>query len=225
MKDISDAELLAMIVGRTLAASFPPKHTADGDPAPLLRIEGFSGHGFENISLTACVGEIVGVAGVVGNGQAAFLRALAGRDQASGSVNVAGRELSHRGLLESAAYMPADRLTEGLMIDLNVRENSALTALDRLKVGPVVSRRREVAVVERELSELAVKAPSLEAPVSALSGGNQQKVVMARAMLSEPSLLVADEPTQGVDVGARAEIYRILREIAGRRRAGSRRFE
>ena len=88
VKDISDAELLAMIVGRTLAASFPPKHLADGDPAPLLRVEGFSGHGFENISLTACAGEIVGVAGVVGNGQAAFLRALAGRDQASGSVNV-----------------------------------------------------------------------------------------------------------------------------------------
>ena len=79
-----------------------------------------------------------------------------------------------------------------------------------------MSRRREVDAVERELSELAVKAPSLEAPVSALSGGNQQKIVMARAMLSEPAILVADEPTQGVDVGARAEIYRILREVAAR---------
>src|SRR5207248_5334926 len=110
--------------------------------------------------------------------------------------------------------MPADRLTEGLMIELNVRENAAITALDRLRVGPIVSRRREVAAVKRELSELAVKTPSLEAPVSALSGGNQQKVVVARAMLSEPSILVADEPTQGVDVGARAEIYRILPEVA-----------
>ena len=135
---------------------------------------------------------------------------------ATGSVSVAGRELSRRALLESAAYMPADRLTEGLMVELNVRENSALTALNRLTTGPFVSRRREVAEVERGLSELAVKAPSLEAPVSALSGGNQQKIVMARAMLSEPAILVADEPTQGVDVGARAEIYRILREVAGR---------
>jgi ribose transport system ATP-binding protein len=100
------------------------------------------------------------------------------------------------------------------MVDLNVRENTALTALDRLKAGPLVSRRREVFAVERELTELAVKAPSLEAPVSSLSGGNQQKIVMARAMLSEPAILVADEPTQGVDVGARAEIYRILREVA-----------
>jgi ribose transport system ATP-binding protein len=112
--------------------------------------------------------------------------------------------------------MPADRLTEGLMIDLNVRENSAMTALGRLRTGPFVSHHREVDAVERELSELVVKAPSLEAPVSALSGGNQQKIVMARAMMSEPSLFVADEPTQGVDVGARAEIYRILREIAAK---------
>jgi ribose transport system ATP-binding protein len=110
--------------------------------------------------------------------------------------------------------MPADRLTDGLMLDLNVRENAAIAALGRLTTGPFISRRREVDVVQRELSELAVRAPSLEAPVSALSGGNQQKVVMARSMLSRPALLVADEPTQGVDVGARAEIYRILREIA-----------
>src|SRR5690242_4866757 len=100
------------------------------------------------------------------------------------------------------------------MTDLNVRENAALTALDRLTAGPIVSRRREVDLVQRELSELAVKAPSLEAPVASLSGGNQQKVVMARAMLSKPAILVANEPTQGVDVGARAEIYRLLREIA-----------
>ena len=110
--------------------------------------------------------------------------------------------------------MPADRLTEGLMLDLNVRENAAITALGRFRVGPFVNGRRETSVVQRELSELAVRAPSLEAPVAALSGGNQQKVVVARSLLSEPMLFVADEPTQGVDVGARAEIYRILREVA-----------
>jgi ribose transport system ATP-binding protein len=213
---ISDADLLAMIIGRTLGATFPPKHTAGAGEQPLLQVEGLSGQGFEKISLTACAGEIVGIAGVIGNGQTAFLRALAGRVPANGSVDIGGKQLSGRALLESAAYMPADRLTDGLMVDLNVRENAALTALTRLTVGPVVSRRREVEVVERELAGLAVKAPSLEAPVSSLSGGNQQKIVMARAMLSEPAILVADEPTQGVDVGARAEIYRILREVAAR---------
>jgi ribose transport system ATP-binding protein len=216
VEDISDAELLAMIIGRTLGATFPPKPTPGTDEEPLLSIEGLSGHGFNDISLTARKGEIVGIAGVVGNGQPALLRALSGLDPATGSVNVAGRRLSRRALQASAAYMPADRLTEGLMVELNVRENTAMTALDRLTVGPVVSQHREVAAVERELSDLAVKAPSLEAPVSALSGGNQQKIMMARAMLSEPAILVADEPTQGVDVGARAEIYRILREVAAR---------
>ncbi len=216
VKDISDANLLALIVGRTLGATFPPKHVSDGDEAPLLQVEGLSGRGFDNISLSARKGEIVGIAGVVGNGQPALLRALAGRDSATGSINIAGKELSRRALLKSAAYMPADRLTEGLMVELNVRENTAMTALDLLRAGPFVSRHREVVAVERELSGLAVKAPSLEAPVSSLSGGNQQKIVMARAMLSEPSILVADEPTQGVDVGARAEIYRILREVAAR---------
>jgi ribose transport system ATP-binding protein len=217
VKDVSDAELLALIVGRRFEASFAPKHVASADEATLLQVDRLSGPGFEDISLTASKGEILGIGGVVGNGQPAFLRALAGRSSfSSGSVMIQGESYSRRRLFQAAAYMPADRLSDGLMLDLNVRENAALAALDGLKVGPFVSRRREVGVVERQLSELAVRAPSLEAPVSALSGGNQQKVVMARSMLSEPSLLVADEPTQGVDVGARAEIYRILREIADR---------
>jgi ribose transport system ATP-binding protein len=216
VKDISDADLLAMIIGRTLATTFPAKNVAAHGDAPLLRVEGLSGNGFENISLSVRKGEIVGIAGVIGNGQPALVRALAGREPATGSVKVRDRALSRRALLHSAAYMPADRLTEGLMVDLNVRENAAMTALDRLRRGPFVSRQRETTAVARELSELDVKAPSLEAPVSSLSGGNQQKIVMARAMLSEPAVLVADEPTQGVDVGARAEIYRILREVAAR---------
>ncbi len=216
VKDISDADLLRMIIGRTLETTFPPKHAPAADDAQILRVEGLSGDGFDDISFTVGRGEIVGVAGVAGNGQAALLRALSGREPATGSVNVGGKTLSRRALLRSAAYMPADRLSEGLMVELNVRENAAMIALDRLTAGPVVSRRREVEAVERELSGLAVKAPSLDAPVSALSGGNQQKVMMARAMLSEPAILVADEPTQGVDVGARAEIYRILREVADR---------
>ena len=216
VKDISDAELLALIVGRRLDASFPPKHAGSSDDAPLLQVDGLSGPGFENISVTALRGEIVGIAGVVGNGQPEFLRALAGRRASTGTVIVGGRQLSRRRLFDSAAYMPADRLNDGLMLALNVRENAAITAVDRFTSGPFVNRRREFAGVQRELSALAVKAPSLEAQVSALSGGNQQKVVMARSMLSEPSILVADQPTQGVDVGARAEIYRILREVASR---------
>ena len=211
---VSDSELVAMIVGRTLDATFPPKQLADVGEAPVLRVAELSGQSFQDVSFHARHGEIVGIAGIVGNGQRALLRAVAGIDKASGQVEVGGKAMSRRALRRSVAFMPADRLTEGLMVDLNVRENTALMALDRLTVGPVVSRRREVDAVEAELTGLAVKAPSLEAPVSALSGGNQQKVVVSRSLLSRPTILVADDPTQGVDVGARAEIYRILREVA-----------
>jgi ribose transport system ATP-binding protein len=212
---ISDERLLAMIVGRTLETTFPPKADLTGSES-LLTVDRLTGAGFRDISLQARRGEIVGIGGVVGNGQQAVLRALAGLDSASGTVTIGGKRLTKRDLHEAAAYMPADRLTEGLMTDLNVRENAALMAVDRLTVGPIVSRRQEIQTVQRELAALAVRAPSLEAPVSSLSGGNQQKVVMARAMLSRPAILVANEPTQGVDVGARAEIYRLLREIADR---------
>ena len=137
VKDISDGDLLALIIGRALEATFPPKHTAEPGEDTLLRVEGLSGHGFDDISLTVGKGEIVGLAGVVGNGQPAVLRALAGRSAATGTVEIGGKGFSRRALLKNAAYMPADRLTEGLMVELNVRENTALTALDRLTTGPL----------------------------------------------------------------------------------------
>ena len=214
VKDVSDAELLALIVGRRLDASFPPKHVASTEDTALLEVDGLSGPGFSDISLTLRRGEIVGIGGVVGNGQPAFLRALAGRRSSTGSVRIDGKAFSRRRLFEGAAYMPADRLTDGLMLDLNVRENAAITALGRLTTGPFISRRREIGVVQRELSELAVRAPSLEAPVSSLSGGNQQKVVLSKWLMTDPKVLILDEPTRGIDVGAKYEIYTIINELA-----------
>ncbi|RLV47972.1 ATP-binding cassette domain-containing protein [Nocardioides mangrovicus] len=212
--DISDQELLNLIVGRELESTFPAKSGGDGEEN--LSVEGFSGPGFGDVSLVARRGEIVGVAGVVGNGQSQLLRGLAGLEETSGTVSVGGRRLDHRELLGEAAYMPADRITEGLMRSLSVRENAALSALSSFRSAGFLSRRREVSEVRGSLGSLSVRAPSLEAPVSALSGGNQQKVVISRALLADPPLLLADEPTQGVDVGARSEIYTILRAASER---------
>ena len=212
--EVTDQDLLALIVGRRLEVLFPPKNVTSADAPSVLTVSGLTGEGFSDVSLSVRRGEILGVAGVVGNGQAQLLRALAGLAPFSGSVHISGKELTSRELLRTGAYLPADRHREGLMMSLSVRENAAVTSLDRLASGPFLSRRREVDTAGRELDGLAVRAPSMEAPVSALSGGNQQKVVIARALLSNPSILIADEPTQGVDVGARAEIYRILRNVA-----------
>ncbi|MBI1350643.1 MAG: ATP-binding cassette domain-containing protein [Actinomycetales bacterium] len=211
---ITDDELLTLIVGRQLESTFPPKHHSTEGTGTYLSIARLTGPGFADISVQAQTGEIVGVAGVVGNGQSDLMAALAGLAKFEGSITVHSQERSAKDLRERAAYMPADRHREGLMMTLSVRENAAVVALQRFVRSFFMSSKEEVSTVGRELTELSVKAPNMDANVASLSGGNQQKVVMARALLSEPALVVADEPTQGVDVGARAEIYRILREVA-----------
>ena len=212
--EISDGELLALIVGRQLDSTFPPKHDSAQNGAPNFVLSGLTGAGFNSVSLEAHRGEIIGIAGVVGNGQSELLRALAGLSPFDGSVSVNGTQMTGKALLNLAAYLPADRLSEGLMMRLSVRENAAVSALRRFRSGLLMNRKRELGMVGDTLGSLSVKAASLDANVSSLSGGNQQKVMVARALLSEPTLVLADEPTQGVDVGARAEIYQILRDVS-----------
>ncbi len=210
---ITDGELLAMIVGRQLDSAFPDKLAPVPDATANFVLQGLTGTGFTDVSLSATPGQIIGVAGVVGNGQSDLMRALAGLETFSGTVQVGGRATSAKDLLHRAAFLPADRQRDGVMSTLSVRENAAVASLGRYGRG-LLNDGREQRLVGETLNSLAVKAPSMSAPISALSGGNQQKVVLARALLSEPLVVVADEPTQGVDVGARAEIYRILREVS-----------
>ena len=211
--EVSDADLLNMIVGRTLGSTFPQK-SQNASKDINFAVESFSGKRFRDVSFEMSRTQIVGVSGVAGNGQSELMRALAGLQQSKGSIQLNGRALDSGDLLREAAFMPSDRHTEGLAASLTVRENATFAALERFATFGLLSRKREVEQVATTFKSLAVKTASLEAPILSLSGGNQQKVVMARALLSEPRLIVADEPTQGVDVGARAEIYRILREVS-----------
>jgi ribose transport system ATP-binding protein len=209
---MSDSEILRLIVGRPVSMAFPPKSRQTGGDGLVVRE--LSGPRFHDVTLTVAPGEIVGLAGIAGNGQSDVLRALAGLAGARGEAALAGRPLRLGRPSPGVAYLPADRHGEGLLMSLSVRENAAIASLDAFARFGVVRRREELAAVERERETLAIRAPSLETAVSALSGGNQQKVVLARALLAKPSLLLADEPTQGVDVGARMEIYRILRDAS-----------
>jgi ribose transport system ATP-binding protein len=212
--ELADAEMLRLIVGRGLATPFPVKAENLETARVVLRVRGLSGADFHDVTFSAREGEVVGLAGVVGNGQSPFLRALAGRSHATGAVELNGVGYQVRHLTERAAYMPADRLRDGLFRTMSVRENTAINALKSFTRRSVVDPGREAEAVRAEVDRLAVKTASIEAPVTSLSGGNQQKVVMARALLAEPEMLLTDEPTQGVDIGARAEIYQIMRDVA-----------
>jgi ribose transport system ATP-binding protein len=211
--EVTDENLLSLIVGRALGSTFPPK-AKDVSADANFSVRSLGGQKFKNVSFDVSRGQIIGVAGVAGNGQSELMRALAGLQPSDGAVDLGGRSLTHHDLLREAAFMPSDRHAEGLAGGLTVRENASMSALEKFASFGVLSRKRELEQVTKAFKSLAVKAASVEASVTSLSGGNQQKVVLARALLAEPSLIVADEPTQGVDVGARAEIYRILREIS-----------
>jgi len=209
--DITDQELLGLIVGRELKSTFPPKHSKTEGSHPNFEMKNLSGRGFYDVSLKGHPGQIIGLAGVVGNGQSEVLRALAGLDSFQGEISIGGKKFTQNELRRQAAMLPADRQHEGLMMRMSVRENAAISALNKFRRGFLLSRKQENTSVAEVFDQLSVKAPSPEALVSSLSGGNQQKIVMARALMSDPVIVVADEPTQGVDVGARAEIYQILR--------------
>lgn len=213
VREISDEKLLGMIVGRSLASAFPPK-CEDHSPVTNFSVTSLSGKGFQDVSFNVGRGQIIGVAGVDGNGQSDLMRALAGLSAWTGDVLLKGERLSPAELSRQTAFMPSDRHAEGVAPDLTVRENATFTALDKFSSAGVLSRKKEVAEVSRVFNSLSVKTPGLDANIMSLSGGNQQKVVMSRALMSKPGFIIADEPTQGVDVGARFEIYRILREVS-----------
>jgi ribose transport system ATP-binding protein len=216
--DMSDDEMLRLIVGRTVTSVYPAKGQGISHSAKVLAVKGLSGERFHDITMTARGGEIVGIAGITGNGQSEFLRALAGLVEATGEATMCGKALRH-GRPDAASkagitFMSADRHKEGLFVRMSVRENAALSALSRFAQFGIVRKRVERTRVEEQRERLDIRTPSIETVVSALSGGNQQKVILARALLARANLVLAEEPTAGVDVGARSEIYRILREVA-----------
>ena len=182
VREISDADLVKMIIGRTLDAAFPPKD-AIGAQTVAFSVEGLRADDLHGVSFAVARGQILGIAGVAGNGQPELMRVLAGLDPAEGHLRLQDAVLDQKTLLEAAAFMPSDRHLEGIASGLTVRENATFSALDKFASAGIVSHRRELEGVRSIFSELAVKTPGLDAPILSLSGGNQQKVVMARASL------------------------------------------
>jgi ABC-type sugar transport system ATPase subunit len=174
---------------------------------------------FQDVSLTLRRGEILGIAGLVGAGRSEVAQAIFGLDpRRTGTVSVDGRVIP-RGDVASAmeagvGLLPEDRKRQGLVLGLNCRENGSLAVLRRWSHWGWMDRRRERDQIEGLFRRLRVKAPSIEVPVAGLSGGNQQKIALAKWLARECRVLVVDEPTRGVDVGAKAEIHRLLDQLA-----------
>jgi ribose transport system ATP-binding protein len=215
---VDERRIVELIVGGKLDHDYPEKGKGLDARPIVLEIKGLTGKGFSNVSLQLRQGEIIGLAGIEANGQRDFLRAMAGLAASEGQIFVDGKQIVLRGP-DSAArnrigYLPGDRHREGILPTLSVKENFAIRSTSRDARFGLISAARETARAERAVAAFAVKTPSLETPVSSLSGGNQQKLILSSVLAAHPAVLLIDEPTQGVDVGARAEIYRILRQIA-----------
>ncbi|WP_422733605.1 ATP-binding cassette domain-containing protein [Micromonospora sp. WMMD558] len=217
---VTETQIVELVVGRALGTVFPAKGSATGAvrEEERLVVSGLTGRHFHDVSLTVKAGEIVGLAGVQGNGQEHLIRALAGLEPASGRVEIAGRQVTTGSSPAAAAagtvYVPSDRHGEGVFLPLTVGENVVMKTLRDVSSAGFVQDRRIAEVSKEQIGRRLIKTPSWRTPVSSLSGGNQQKVVLARTLLAGPKVLLAEEPTQGVDAGARVDIYQILRAAA-----------
>jgi ribose transport system ATP-binding protein len=218
-------EIVRLMVGRPLSES--PLHPATGSGDIALRVEHLSGAGYRDVSFEVRQGEILGLAGLMGAGRTEVLRAVFGADPvASGQVFVGPSAISSRiaspadAARLGLAFLTEDRKTQGLLLPSSVRSNVTLGSLQRaVGRGGLVRTRLEDGLARPMVESLGVRAQSLDQPVAQLSGGNQQKVLLGRALLHEPAVLLVDEPTRGVDVGARAEVHRLLLELAARGKA------
>ncbi|MCU5772389.1 ribose ABC transporter ATP-binding protein RbsA [Erwiniaceae bacterium BAC15a-03b] len=217
VESLSEESLIEMMVGRKLEEQYPRLDKAPGEVR--LKVEELSGPGVDNISFTLRKGEILGVAGLMGAGRTELMKVLYGAlPRTSGKVTLNGREVLTRspqqGLANGIVYISEDRKRDGLVLGMSVKENMSLTALRYFShAGGRLKHAEEAQAVGDFIRLFNVKTPSMEQPIGLLSGGNQQKVAIARGLMTRPQVLILDEPTRGVDVGAKKEIYQLINQF------------
>jgi rhamnose transport system ATP-binding protein len=216
-KDLTPADLIRHMVGRAVSL-FPKVESPIGDV--LLQVDGLArGEAFRDVSFTVRAGEILGLAGLVGAGRTEVARVLFGVDRAdAGEIRLAGEPVSFNSpsaaLAAGIAYVPEDRHQDGLVLDFPIGSNVTLPILPRLFPRLFIGGSKERAIGKRYIDQLRIRATGVDQLASALSGGNQQKVVLAKWLASEPRVLILDEPTRGIDIGAKVEVHRIISELA-----------
>jgi ribose transport system ATP-binding protein len=218
MSDFDQDSLIASMVGRKIESLYPGSNRTIGEPR--LTIRGLKPQGAAAaIDLEVRAGEIVGIAGLLGSGRSELLRAIFGADPvAGGQVEVDGERVRPgdpgRAVRAGLGLLTEDRKHLGLLLELSIRENASIAHIDEISRFWVVDKKRERGIVDQYLGGLKLRAGSWEQPVSSLSGGNQQKVLLARWLATKAKVLMFDEPTKGVDVGAKAEIYKVIGDLA-----------
>lgn len=211
--DVDRAWIVERMSGRRVAADETRTQPADAEAA--FEVRGLSNAALRDVSFAVRGGEIVGIYGLLGSGRTELLESLAGARPARGDVLLRGRKIAlgsvRQAMDAGIVLVPEDRQRDGLVPELSIRENIALASR-----GALISKAAETKRVNALAAELRLRAADIELPVTSLSGGNQQKVLLARCLLRSPQVLLLDEPTRGVDVGAKAEIYETLRALAAR---------
>ncbi len=217
MKDVDKNYLIKLMVGRELADEYPERLAVRGEE--ILRVENLSSDKISDISFSLQRGEILGISGLVGAGRSELVRAVFGADKkTSGRIFINGREAKisspRDAIKHGLALLTEDRNLLGLFMNLSIRENISVSSLDNMKDSLFINRQKEIAEVQKQFDQLKIKAPSVETGVEALSGGNRQKVVLARWLETNSDILIFDEPTSGIDVGVKFEIYNLINKLA-----------
>jgi ribose transport system ATP-binding protein len=217
----TDTEIVEMMIGREYSHAFPPKPAPKaGAGTPALEVRNLSWNNrLKDISLTARAGEIVGLGGLDGQGQRELLLSLFGVLRgASGEILINGKKAALGSPNEAKrgdlALIPEDRKTEGLMLPMSVRDNLSMSSLSRLSRLGLVDHAAESKAIDEMIALLAIKTDGTAVPVGTLSGGNQQKIVIAKWLMTRPKVILLNDPTRGIDVGTKAEIYQLLRKLA-----------
>ena len=211
-------EVVQMMVGRELGERFPARHAQLGEV--VLEAKGLcSKHAFSNVNFALRKGEILAVAGLMGAGRTEVAQTIFGdRSKASGKLIVKGKEVTISNPIQAMrhgiGFVTEDRKTEGLVLDFSIKENMMLTNLESVSKGGVLQAKLEASESTKYIDQLKVRCADAEQTVGSLSGGNQQKIVLAKWLRTNPDVLILDEPTRGVDIGAKKEIYAVINALA-----------
>jgi ribose transport system ATP-binding protein len=213
---MSRNQMISMMVGRTIENEFPPRPDCAGET--ILEIKHMNTRKLKDVKLTLRRGEILGLVGLVGSGRTELVRALFGADKvAKKSIYLDGKAVDIKSPIDAInlglAMVPEERKLQGLLLGFSVEQNISLAVLARLTVRGFLDSKEETAISDRQIKALSIRTPSGKTKIRTLSGGNQQKAILGRWLEMRPRILVMDEPTKGIDVGAKYEIYLLMKKI------------